>query len=188
MRWVAVVAGLLDLLENIGIWICTNNAGSSSAWLDPMWAAVAAAAWAKYVLLFGAVAYVIVAAVGYVVTPPWVRNQFLAPTSTNVVVSSAAAIEPEAMMVEGTPAPGDRWVDADELAGRRLRDSRRRGRHPIGGDGPRRAAGARPRPLRPELDLRREGDLGVRRFLPRRRLQRGAELAAQQPAAELCAR
>ena len=94
MRWVGVIAGALDLLEDLGIWICTDNAGSSSGWLDPMWAAVAAAAWGKFVLLFVALAYVVLAACGHVVTPPWVRNRMLEPTSANVVVSANAAIAP----------------------------------------------------------------------------------------------
>ncbi|MDP9319023.1 MAG: hypothetical protein M3O94_08150, partial [Actinomycetota bacterium] len=106
MRWVAVIAGLLDLLEDVGTWICTDNAGSSSGWLDPLWAAVAAATWAKFILLFAAVAYVLIAACGYVVTPPWVLARLLDPSPANVQLSPRAAVEPEQAVVEGTPMGG----------------------------------------------------------------------------------
>jgi hypothetical protein len=107
MRWVPVLAGALDLLEDAAMWICTDNAGSHSAWLDPAWAGIAAAAWAKFVLLALAIGYVVLAAFGYAVTPPWVRAELLNPTRTNVVLSADDAITPERMMVEGTPGPAD---------------------------------------------------------------------------------
>lgn len=115
IRWLAVVAGGLDLLENVGIWIGTDNAGSSSGWLDPLWAGVAAVAWAKFALLAVAVAYVVLAACGYVVTPPWVRAALLEPDSTNVQVGPRAAVEPERVVVEGTPTAGPESTDLSPI-------------------------------------------------------------------------
>lgn len=115
IRWLAVVAGVLDLLENVGIWIGTNNATSSSGWLDPLWACVAAFAWAKFTLLVVVVAYLALAACGYVVTPPWVRAELLEPSFTNVQLSPRAAVEPERACVEGTPTTGRRSTPLDAI-------------------------------------------------------------------------